>query len=447
MTQQTIGKRWLFFSFFSLIFTSLETFFLSYTTEKLGTSSDFSTAMMLLIMIGLIGLILIIYLCVKKVSVKENIKDKKNLAIAIFGGISFSLSVISLELGLSYDRKGKGPILAFNSFTSPIIAIVCYFWLKESVSLPEMFAILCSILGASMSVVGYSGVPHSFMFGFLTLICLTISNLCLKYLVEKEIKKILIMALICFVSFPFSIFGLLVSIGSAKDHNPFYGLDGAGYTFLAILASFCSLLALYTFLISLTCYKAGPVSSFAFSSVLLVTIFDKIFLKIDINMYKIFGIFVTIVGISVLVFENWRTDRAIRLKNRNPRLNLELADRGSSLDDEEEDKHLKKKKKKDSNEESNPDGVPLLSHSSDEKLNIENPEKLNINTQNVSLKNEKNLSSDKGVVNENFIEAEQSENSQSEKNEKDDENESENEDEDEDEDKDESEDEDENEKK
>ncbi|KAJ3425886.1 acyl-malonyl condensing enzyme-related [Anaeramoeba flamelloides] len=443
MAQQTIGKRWLLISFFSLFFTSLQTFFLSYTTEKLGTSSDFSTAMVILVMVGLIGMILIIYLRAKKVSIKENIKDKKNLAIAIFGGISFSLSIISLELGLSYDRKGKGPILVFNSFTSPIISIVCYFWIKESVSLPEMFAILCSILGASVSVVGYSGVPHSFMFGFLTLICLTICNLCLKYLVEKEIKKILVMALICFVSFPFSIFGLLLSIGSAKDHNPFYGLDSVGYTFLAILASFCSLLALFTFLIGLTYYKAGPVSSFTFSSVFLITIFDKIFLKIDINMYKIFGIFVTIVGICVLVFENWRIDREIRLKNRNPRLDLELADPGSSLAEDKGDNHSKKKRKKDPNEESNPDGVPLLSHSSDENLNTENSEKLNIEKQNNALKKDKNISFDKGVVNEKFVEAEQSENSQSEKNKNDNDNEQGDEDEDESED----EDEDENEKK
>ncbi|KAJ3428040.1 acyl-malonyl condensing enzyme-related [Anaeramoeba flamelloides] len=432
MFQKPIGKQWLILSFFSLLFTSLQTFFLSYTTEKLGTSSDFSTAIVLLIMIGLIGLILIIQFRVKKYSIKENIKDKKNLAIAIFGGISFSLSIISLELGLSYDRKGKGPILAFNSFTSPIVAIVCYFWIKEIVSLPEMFAILCSIMGASVSVVGYSGVPHSFMFGFLTLVCLIICSLCLKYLVEQEIKKILIMALVCFVSFPFSIFGLLVSLVTGKSHDPFFGLDRFGYTFLAILAGFCSLLSLFTFLASLTYYKAGPVSSFTFSSVILVTVLDKIFLKIDINVYKIFGIFVTMIGVCVLVFENWRTDRALRMKNGNPRLDLELADRGSSLDDEEEDKHSKRKMKKDPNEDSNPDGVPLLSHSSDDKLNIENPEKLKINKDTLGHANI--ISSEKGVVNEKFVDADQSENSRSEKSsEKEDNNErvEENEDEDE----------------
>lgn len=292
---------WRSYALLTFFLFGLTNFILGYIAEKtiLIKNSSISSAMILWLGMGLIGLISMMAFKLKKSSIF--MLKKKHLFIAALSGISLSLGMLSLKLGFVFDPISKGPIVAIVSANSLIVAILSWYFLKEKLQRIQLLGFMIIIAG--VIIISLSNVSRASLiaisFGIMTMLLFAITNYILKYLGNLGLNSIKVVSILWTFSGIFGLAALGFDLGIGDGNVLLLPLN---YKLLAFTAGVFLGFGMLSLKIAVSKGPAGPVVAIAGSNAILVTVLDLLVFQQMPPVIKLAGMGITLVGIFVATF-------------------------------------------------------------------------------------------------------------------------------------------------
>jgi len=290
---------WRFYALLTFVLFGTTNFILGYISEKtsLIKGASISSAIILWIGMGVLGLSTIIIHKTKKNSVFENVKIKY-LIYAAVSGLSLSIGMLTLKLGFVFDPLSKGPIVAIISANSLVVALLSWYLLKEKLQKTQTIGFLIIITGILMiSLSNFSRASLiGILFGVITMAFFAITNYILKYLGHKGLNSIKVVTILWTFS---GIFGLIALNFDVFAGNQNIFLLPDLYKLFAFIAGIFLGFGMLSLKIALSKGPAGPIIAIAGSNAILVTVLDLIVFQQIPQSIKLAGMFITISGIFI----------------------------------------------------------------------------------------------------------------------------------------------------
>jgi drug/metabolite transporter (DMT)-like permease len=141
-------------------------------------------------------------------------------------GITLSLGMLTLKLGLASEPTARGPIVAISTTNSMLVATLSFFFLKEALTKRQLFGFLIIITG--LVITGLSSGSHAslsgLIFGLLTMLLFGVTNYLLKYAGHNGINSATATVILWLSSRVVGLFAIVGSFalgrGLAGLHSP-----------------------------------------------------------------------------------------------------------------------------------------------------------------------------------------------------------------------------------
>ncbi len=293
---------WRSYALLTFFLFGLTNFILGFIAEKtiLIKNSSLSSAMILWLGMGLIGLISMMVFRLRNNSVFKAL-EKKHLFIAAISGITLSLGMLSLKLGFVFDPISKGPIVAIVSTNSLIVAILSWYFLKEKLLRIQLFGFMVIIAG--VIVISLSNMSRTSLiavsFGIMTMLLFAITNYILKYLGSLGLNSIKVVSILWIFSGISGLMAIGFDLGIGSGNVLLLPLN---YKLLAFTAGIFLGFGMLSLKLAVSKGPAGPVVAIAGSNAILVTVLDLFVFQQMPPVIKLAGMGITLVGIFVATF-------------------------------------------------------------------------------------------------------------------------------------------------
>lgn len=227
------------------------------------------------------------------------IPAKKFIWVAIVAGVSLSVGMLTLKLGLASEPNARGPIVAISTTNSMLVALLAFWLLKEK--LTKMQGLGFFVIVAGLVTIGLaSGTQASIrglMFGLLTMLFFGITNYLLKYAGFHGTNSLSATAILWLAS---GAVGVLALGGTFAIGRGLAGLPSIKLIITALIAGLFLALGMFGIKTAVTKGPGGPATAITGSNAVLVTVLDWIFFGHLPPAQKTIGMLVALAGIVVL---------------------------------------------------------------------------------------------------------------------------------------------------
>jgi drug/metabolite transporter (DMT)-like permease len=229
----------------------------------------------------------------------RGLPSRRFVWIAALAGVTLSVAMLTLKLGLASDPDAKGPIVAISSANAMIVAASAWFFLRERLNRWQLLGMLVIIGGIMVMALG-SGTGSSargLLFGLATMILFGITNSLLKYAGHHGCDSVTIIAILWLAA---GVCGV-VAVGScliAYGHLP--GMQQASLILWAVLAGQALALGMLFLKLAVTKGPGGPATAITGSNSIPVALFEFLVFAHVPPALKLAGMAVAIAGIVVL---------------------------------------------------------------------------------------------------------------------------------------------------
>jgi len=214
--------------------------------------------------------------------------------IAAVAGVTLSLGMLTLKLGLAAAPQARGPIVSITSANSMLVAWLSLFLLRERLSRVQALGFAVIIVG--VATVGLaSGLTASVVgvaFGLATMLLFGVTNFLLKYAGHHGMDSVTGTALLW-----------IASGGCGVAAASLWGLGGLGTPGLrlaALLAGGFLALGMLGIKLAVTKGPAGPATAITGSNAILVTLLDLLVFGRWPPAGKVVGMLLALAGIAIL---------------------------------------------------------------------------------------------------------------------------------------------------
>lgn len=229
----------------------------------------------------------------------KGLPAKRFAWIAAIAGVTLSLGMLTLKLGLASDPLAKGPIVAITSCNAMLVALAAWLLLHEKLSTLQILAMI-TISGA-IAVMALGGGSETnlrgFFFGLATMTLFGITNFLLKYAGHFGCDSITTTVVLWLAS---GACGILALAYSFLRHGNLPGLKQTELIVWAIVAGVSLALGMLFIKLAVTQGPAGPATAITGSNSVLVAAFEYFIFGHIPPTAKLIAMSVTLFGIIVL---------------------------------------------------------------------------------------------------------------------------------------------------
>ncbi len=235
--------------------------------------------------------------------------------IAAAAGVTLSLAMLTLKLGLASDPDAKGPIVAVSSTNALIVALGAWLILHEKLTKSQLLGMFVIICGIAVIALGYGAgsSPRGLLFGLATMVLFGITNFLLKYAGHHGSDSVTTTAILWLSA---GVCGVLALGYSLLRHGRLPGMERPSLILWAVAAGITLALGMLFIKLAVTNGPGGPATAISGSNSVLVVIFEFLVFAHIPPTQKLVGMGVAIAGIITLSLAG---DRGTRLPEVAPR--------------------------------------------------------------------------------------------------------------------------------
>jgi drug/metabolite transporter (DMT)-like permease len=236
----------------------------------------------------------------------------RNLAWAVvIAGLTLSLGMMTLKIGLASEPLARAPIVAIGSASSVLVAVLACVVLHERLSRPQLLGFV--IVVAGIAIMGLSGGLQASLvgvaFGVLTLILFGITNFLLTFVGHNGANSITATAILWATSGACGIVAISALVLSGRG---LAGMETPGPVIVSLVAGLFLALGMLALKVAVSRGQAGPATAIIGSNALLVTLLDLAFFGLLPPPAKTAGMLVVLVGIVILALGARQPREALR---------------------------------------------------------------------------------------------------------------------------------------
>ena len=223
--------------------------------------------------------------------------------IAALAGLTLSLGMLTLKLGLASDPVAKGPIVAITSTNAMIVALCAWVVLHETLSKTQLLGMFIIVSGISAMTLGHGASTslRGVFFGLATMAFFGITNFLLKYVGHNGADSISATVILWLSA---GICGIVAIAFNFIRFGRLPGMERAELVFWAILAGVSLALGMLFIKLAVTKGPAGPATAITGSNSILVGLFEFFVFAHIPPAQKIIGMVIALLGIVVLAIGN-----------------------------------------------------------------------------------------------------------------------------------------------
>ncbi len=219
--------------------------------------------------------------------------------IAAVAGVTLSLGMLTLKLGLASDPGSKGPIVAITSTNAMIVALGAWLILHEKLSRQQllgMFIIICGIAAMALGH-GANTSLRGLFFGLATMAFFGITNFLLKYAGHHGTNSVTATAILWLSA---GTCGILAISFSLARYGKLPGMEKPSLILWAGLAGISLALGMLFIKLAVTKGPGGPASAITGSNSILVALFEFLVFAHIPPTQKLVGMGIALAGIIIL---------------------------------------------------------------------------------------------------------------------------------------------------
>jgi len=247
---------------------------------------------------GLVGVITaIVFKC--KGRGYKGLPSKRFAWIAASAGVTLSLGMLTLKLGLASDPGAKGPIVAISSTNAMIVALGAWFILHEKLSKKQLFAMFIIVCGIATMALGHGTATslRGLFFGLATMALFGITNFLLKYAGHHGADSVTATAILLLSA---GVCGILAIGFNVIRFGHLPGMENTSLILWAILAGISLALGMLFIKLAVTQGPGGPAAAITGSNSILVALFEFFVFAHIPPTQKLIGMLVALMGIIIL---------------------------------------------------------------------------------------------------------------------------------------------------
>lgn len=229
----------------------------------------------------------------------RGLPSKRFAWIAAVAGVTLSLGMLTLKLGLASDPSSKGPIVAITSTNAMIVALGAWIFLREKLSRQQMTGMFIIICGIATMALGHGADTslRGLFFGLATMAFFGITNFLLKYAGHYGTNSVTATAILWLSA---GACGFLAVAYSLLRHGKLPGMETPSLIMWAGLAGISLALGMLFIKLAVTKGPGGPASAITGSNSVLVAAFEFLVFAHIPPAQKLIGMGIALAGIIVL---------------------------------------------------------------------------------------------------------------------------------------------------
>ena len=219
--------------------------------------------------------------------------------IAAAAGVTLSLAMLTLKLGLASDPEAKGPIVAISSSNALIVAFGAWLMLHERLTRTQLLGMFVIICGIALIVLGYGGGSSisGLLYGLATMVLFGITNFLLKYAGHHGSDSLTTVAIL-WLSAGFC--GIVALAYTLLSHGRLPGMERPSLILWAVVAGATLALGMLFIKLAVTRGPGGPATAISGSNSILVVVFELLVFAHVPPVPKLVGMGVAIAGIIIV---------------------------------------------------------------------------------------------------------------------------------------------------
>ncbi len=229
----------------------------------------------------------------------KGLPSRRFIWIAAVAGVTLSLAMLTLKLGLASDPDAKGPIVAISSTNAMIVALGAWLILHEKLSKRQLLGMFIIICGIALMALGYGAgsSARGLVFGLATMVLFGITNLLLKYAGHYGSNSVTTAAILWLSA---GVCGVLALAYCLIRYGRLPGMEQPSLILWAVLAGVTLALGMLFIKLAVTKGPGGPAAAISGSNSVLVAIFEFLVFAHIPPVQKLVGMGIAIAGIIVL---------------------------------------------------------------------------------------------------------------------------------------------------
>jgi drug/metabolite transporter (DMT)-like permease len=236
----------------------------------------------------------------------KGLPSRRFVWIAAAAGVTLSLAMLTLKLGLASDPEAKGPIVAISSTNALIVALGAWLILRERLAGRQLFGMFVIICGIAVMALGYGAgsSPRGLLFGLATMVLFGITNLLLKYAGHHGSNSVTTTSILWLSAGGCGVVALGYSL---LRYGGLPGMERPSLVLWAVVAGITLALGMLFIKLAVTSGPGGPATAISGSNSILVVVFEFLVFAHIPPVQKSVGMGVAIAGIITLSLAGDRT--------------------------------------------------------------------------------------------------------------------------------------------
>jgi drug/metabolite transporter (DMT)-like permease len=249
----------------------------------------------------------------------KGLPSRRFVWVAAAAGVTLSLAMLTLKLGLASDPEAKGPIVAVSSTNALVVALGAWLILHERLSNRQLLGMFVIICGIGMVALGYGAgsSPRGLLYGLATMVLFGTTNLLLKYAGFYGSDSMTTTAILWISA---GICGVVALGYSLLRWGRLPGMERPSLFLWAIVAGITLALGMLFIKLAVTRGPGGPAAAISGSNSVLVVVFELVVFAHVPPVWKLVGMGVAIAGILILSLAGGRDLRRSGTEARSSRL-------------------------------------------------------------------------------------------------------------------------------